>query len=129
LQAGSVYTNGKLFKMADDPRITPIGKWLRKLSLDELPQLFNVVSGDMSLVGPRPPLPREVDLYQDDEYIRFGMKPGITGPWQVSGRNRITSFDDVLRIESAYFARWTIWRDFQILAKTIPAVLKMDGAQ
>jgi exopolysaccharide biosynthesis polyprenyl glycosylphosphotransferase len=129
LQASSVYGNGKLFKMEADPRITPVGRWLRKLSLDELPQLFNVVRSEMSLVGPRPPLPREVDLYEDDEYIRFGMKPGITGPWQVSGRNRITSFDDVLRIESAYFAGWTIWRDFRILAKTIPAVLKMDGAQ
>ncbi|MES3035093.1 MAG: sugar transferase [Gemmatimonadota bacterium] len=129
LAAGSVYTDGKLFKMQNDPRITPLGRWLRMSSLDELPQLINVLVGDMSLVGPRPPLPREVDLYDDDEFIRFGMKPGITGPWQVSGRNRITSFGEVLRIESAYFAQWTIWRDFSILARTIPAVLKMDGAQ
>jgi lipopolysaccharide/colanic/teichoic acid biosynthesis glycosyltransferase len=70
-----------------------------------------------------------VALYQDDEFIRFGMKPGITGPWQVSGRNRVTSFAEVLRIESAYFSRWTIRRDFRILARTIPAVLRMDGAQ
>ena len=129
LLAGSLYADGKLFKMDADPRITPVGRWLRMLSLDELPQLLNVLIGDMSLVGPRPPLPREVDLYEDDEFIRFGMKPGITGPWQVSGRSRITSFPEVLRIESAYFAQWTIWRDFGILARTIPAVLKMDGAQ
>jgi len=129
LKEGSLYGDGKLFKMTTDPRITPLGRWLRKLSLDELPQLFNVVTGNMSLVGPRPPLPREVALYDDDEFIRFGMKPGITGPWQVSGRNRVTSFAEVLRIESAYFTRWTIWRDFLILAKTIPAVLRMDGAQ
>jgi lipopolysaccharide/colanic/teichoic acid biosynthesis glycosyltransferase len=83
----------------------------------------------MSLVGPRPPLPREVALYHDDEFIRFGMKPGITGPWQVSGRNRVTSFAEVIRIESAYLTRWTIWRDFRVLAKTIPAVMRMDGAQ
>lgn len=128
LQGKSVYGDGKLFKMASDPRITPLGRWLRKTSLDELPQLFNVLFGDMSLVGPRPPLPREVERYEDEEFIRFGMKPGITGPWQVSGRNRITSFAQVLRIESAYFSGWTIWRDFRILARTIPAVLKMDGA-
>ncbi|WP_309643976.1 exopolysaccharide biosynthesis polyprenyl glycosylphosphotransferase, partial [Phenylobacterium sp.] len=129
LAAGSLYADGKLFKMDSDPRITPLGRWLRKLSIDELPQLFNVLAGEMSLVGPRPPLPREVDLYNDEEFIRFGMRPGITGPWQVSGRNRITTFNEVLRIESAYFAQWTLWRDFWILAKTIPAVLRMDGAQ
>jgi exopolysaccharide biosynthesis polyprenyl glycosylphosphotransferase len=129
LQNGSLYADGKLFKMSADPRITPLGRWLRKLSLDELPQLLNVITGDMSLVGPRPPLQREVALYDDDEFIRFGMKPGITGPWQVSGRNRVTSFAEVLRIESAYLTRWTIWRDFGILAKTIPAVMRMDGAQ
>ena len=128
LKEGSVYGDGKLFKMTDDPRITPVGRWLRKMSLDEFPQFFNVLRGDMSLVGPRPPLPREVALYEDEEFIRFGMKPGITGPWQVSGRNRITSFADVLRIESAYFSGWTIWRDFHIIVRTIPAVLKMDGA-
>lgn len=129
LQENSVYRDGKLFKMSSDPRITPLGRWLRKTSLDELPQLFNVVTGSMSLVGPRPPLPQEVVLYDDEEFIRFGMKPGITGPWQVSGRNRVTSFSEVLRIESAYFSGWTIWRDFRILAQTLPAVLKMDGAQ
>ncbi len=129
LRANSVYSDGKLFKVEKDPRITPLGRWLRKLSLDELPQLLNVLAGDMSLVGPRPPLPREVDLYEDDEFIRFGMKPGITGPWQVSGRNRVTTFAEVLRIETAYLNQWTIWRDFHILLKTVPAVLKMDGAQ
>ncbi len=128
VKSNSVYQDGKLFKIANDPRITPLGRWLRKLSIDELPQFFNVLAGDMSLVGPRPPLPREVALYEDEEFIRFGMKPGITGPWQVSGRNRITSFADVLRIESAYFSGWTIWRDFHIIARTVPAVLKMDGA-
>ena len=129
LKQNSVYTDGKLFKMASDPRITPLGRLLRRSSLDELPQLFNVVRGEMSLVGPRPPLPREVELYEDEEFVRFGMKPGITGPWQVSGRNRVTSFAEVVRIESAYITGWTIWRDFRVLIRTIPAVLKMDGAQ
>lgn len=128
LQSKSVYSDPRLFKIKNDPRITRVGAFLRKTSLDEFPQLFNVLRGDMSLVGPRPPLPGEVAHYEEKLLNRFDMKPGVTGPWQVSGRNRITSFDEVMRIETTYMRGWTIWRDFLILLKTVPAVLKMDGA-
>jgi len=87
-----------------------------------------VLAGSMSLVGPRPPLPLEVELYGDAAFLRFDVKPGITGPWQVNGRNSITSFDEVIALESAYVLGWTIWRDFSILARTIPVVLRMEGA-
>src|SRR2546430_8472998 len=91
----SLYGDGRLFKVRDDPRITPLGRWLRRTSIDELPQLFNVLRGEMSLVGPRPPLPSEVALYEEHHYARFDVKPGITGPWQVAGRNGVTSFEEV----------------------------------
>ncbi|MGV3709073.1 MAG: sugar transferase [Gemmatimonas sp.] len=129
LQAKSVYGDARLFKMTNDPRVTTVGRFLRKSSLDELPQLWNVLRGSMSLVGPRPPIPREVALYEEKMYARFDMKPGVTGPWQVSGRNRITSFDEVIRLETNYMRRWTLWRDVSILLRTVPAVLRMDGAQ
>jgi exopolysaccharide biosynthesis polyprenyl glycosylphosphotransferase len=118
------------FKLPEDrdPRITRVGRFLRKTSLDELPQLWNVLRGDMSLVGPRPPLPCEVELYEEHHYTRFDMKPGMTGPWQVSGRNRITDFDEVLQLECSYLRQWSIWKDIEILVRTIPEVLKMKGA-
>ncbi|HXB26072.1 MAG TPA: sugar transferase [Gemmatimonadaceae bacterium] len=128
LAANSVYQDGRLFKMPFDPRVTRVGRFLRRTSLDELPQLWNVLKGEMSLVGPRPPLPSEVALYEEHHYSRFDMKPGITGPWQVNGRNRITDFDEVIRLETAYLRRWAIWKDVAILIRTIPVVLKMDGA-
>jgi exopolysaccharide biosynthesis polyprenyl glycosylphosphotransferase len=128
LAANSVYQDGRLFKMPFDPRVTRVGRFLRRTSLDELPQLWNVLKGEMSLVGPRPPLPSEVALYEEHHYSRFDMKPGITGPWQVNGRNRITDFDEVIRLETAYLRRWAIWKDVAILFRTIPVVLKMDGA-
>jgi lipopolysaccharide/colanic/teichoic acid biosynthesis glycosyltransferase len=124
----SIYNDPRLFKVVHDPRVTPLGRFLRKSSLDELPQLFNVIHGSMSLVGPRPPLPAEVEAYGDRSYLRFDVKPGITGPWQVNGRNSITSFDEVIALEAAYVNGWTIWRDFVILARTVPAVLRMEGA-
>lgn len=124
----SIYSDPRLFKIVRDPRVTPLGDFLRRTSLDELPQLWNVLRGEMSLVGPRPPLPSEVKLYDARHYGRFYMKPGITGPWQVGGRNRITDFDTVVRIEAAYMWQWSIWKDLSILARTIPAVLKMRGA-
>ena len=124
----SIYADGRLFKVPQDPRTTLIGRLLRRASLDELPQLWNVLVGDMSLVGPRPPLPCEVELYEEHHYTRFDMKPGITGPWQVSGRNKITEFEEVVRLESAYLRQWTIWKDFEILLRTVPAVLRMNGA-
>jgi len=128
LAADSVYQDGRLFKVHRDPRVTALGRFLRRTSLDELPQLWNVLKGEMSLVGPRPPMPSEVALYDEHHYSRFDMKPGITGPWQVNGRNRITDFDEVIRLETAYLRRWAIWKDFAILLRTIPVVLRMDGA-
>jgi exopolysaccharide biosynthesis polyprenyl glycosylphosphotransferase len=128
VQAASIYGDQRLFKAVSDPRITSIGSWLRKTSLDEIPQLINVLKGDMSLVGPRPPLPSEVALYEEHHYCRFDMKPGMTGPWQVSGRNRITDFEEIVRLEGAYMRNWSIFRDIRILLRTVPAVLKMDGA-
>ncbi|MEO6445108.1 MAG: sugar transferase [Gemmatimonadaceae bacterium] len=128
LRHESVYGDERLFKLVRDPRVTRLGRFLRRSSLDELPQLLNVLAGSMSLVGPRPPLPREVAMYGDSSFLRFDVKPGITGPWQVNGRNSITSFDEVIALEAAYVTGWTIWRDFVILARTIPAVLRMEGA-
>lgn len=128
LRNESLYDDGRLFKMVHDPRVTPLGRFLRRSSLDELPQLFNVLGGSMSLVGPRPPLPSEVAMYGDQSFLRFDVKPGITGPWQVNGRNSVLNFDDVIAIEAEYVNGWTIWRDFQILARTVPVVLKMEGA-
>jgi exopolysaccharide biosynthesis polyprenyl glycosylphosphotransferase len=128
LTAASMYGDGRLFKLSRDPRVTAVGRFIRRTSLDELPQLWNVLRGEMSLVGPRPPLPSEVALYDEHHYSRFDMKPGITGPWQVNGRNRVTDFDEVIRLETAYLRRWMIWKDFAILLRTIPVVLRMDGA-
>ncbi|HXD22391.1 MAG TPA: exopolysaccharide biosynthesis polyprenyl glycosylphosphotransferase [Gemmatimonadaceae bacterium] len=128
LQQANVYSAEPLFKLRNDPRMTPIGIFLRKSSLDELPQLLNVLRGEMSLVGPRPALPSEVRRYQQHHFVRFEVLPGITGPWQVSGRNAITSFEDVVRLESTYIRGWTVWRDLGILARTVPAVFSMKGA-
>lgn len=128
LQQESMYEDGRLFKLVRDPRVTHVGRFLRRSSLDELPQLLNVLAGSMSLVGPRPPLPREVAKYGDSSFLRFDVKPGITGPWQVNGRNSVTSFDEVIALEAAYVTGWTIWRDFVILARTVPVVLRMEGA-
>jgi exopolysaccharide biosynthesis polyprenyl glycosylphosphotransferase len=128
LQQANVYSHEPLFKLPNDPRMTSIGLFLRKSSLDELPQLLNVLLGEMSLVGPRPALPSEVRRYQQHHFVRFEVLPGITGPWQVSGRNSITSFEDVVRLESSYIRGWTVWRDLSILARTVPAVLSMKGA-
>lgn len=124
----SVYGDARLFKVIADPRMTRVGKWLRRTSFDELPQLWNVIRGDMSLVGPRPPLPSEVALYEAHHYARFDVKPGITGPWQVAGRNDIRDFESVILLERDYIRDWSLGRDLLILLKTIPAVFKMNGA-
>ncbi len=126
--AANVYSDPQLFKVSGDPRITSIGRFLRRSSMDELPQLWNVLRGEMSLVGPRPPLPKEVARYQVRHYVRFEVAPGITGPWQVGGRNEITSFDAVIQLEQEYINGWTVWRDLVLLLRTIPAVLSMRGA-
>jgi lipopolysaccharide/colanic/teichoic acid biosynthesis glycosyltransferase len=128
LQAQSVYSDARLFKLEHDPRVTRIGAFLRRTSLDELPQFWNVLRGDMSLVGPRPPLPSEVKLYEGRHYARFDVKPGITGPWQVGGRNAIRDFEEVVRMETAYIRRWNIWLDVELLLRTVPAVLRGRGA-
>ncbi len=128
LEERSIYPDPRLFKVKEDPRVTQVGAFLRRTSLDELPQLLDVLRGDMSLVGPRPPLPSEVDLYEEHHYTRFDMKPGMTGPWQVNGRNVITDFEEVIQLETAYMREWTIWKDLAILLKTVPVVFTMRGA-
>lgn len=120
---------GPAFKMTNDPRITPIGKFLRKFSLDELPQIWNVLIGDMSLVGPRPPLPREVKQYDAWHRRRLSMRPGITCTWQAGGRNRVSAFDDWVRMDLEYVDNWSPTLDLKILFKTIPAVLLGTGAK
>jgi lipopolysaccharide/colanic/teichoic acid biosynthesis glycosyltransferase len=119
--------NGVLFKKRNDPRVTPIGRIMRRYSLDELPQLFNVLKGEMSLVGPRPPLPTEVERYGFDMHRRFLVKPGLTGLWQVSGRSDL-SWDDSVRIDVRYVENWSLTFDFMILWKTVGAVLRGSGA-
>ena len=118
---------GPVFKMKKDPRITPFGAILRRFSLDELPQFFNVLNGNMSLVGPRPPLPTEVELYKGWQRRRLSMRPGITCIWQVSGRNRIKDFNKWVNMDLQYIDNWNIWLDFKILVKTIPAVINGTG--
>lgn len=118
---------GGLFKMEDDPRITGPGRWLRRFSLDELPQLFNVLRGEMSLVGPRPPLPSEVDTYDDDALRRLHIRPGMTGLWQVSGRSNLT-FEEAVRLDLFYVDNWSMVQDLAILARTLGAVLARNGA-
>jgi lipopolysaccharide/colanic/teichoic acid biosynthesis glycosyltransferase len=118
---------GVTFKIKDDPRITRVGRWLRKYSFDELPQLFNVLIGDMSLVGPRPPLPREVALYSLADRRRLAVKPGITCIWQISGRAEI-DFPGQVRLDVQYIESQSLWQDIKILGKTIPAVLSGTGA-
>jgi len=116
-------TNDYMFKMLDDPRVTKVGKFIRKYSLDELPQLINVLKGEMTLVGFRPPLMDEVRKYKDWHYLRFSGMPGLTGPWQVSGRSSIKDFDIVVKLEHEYNKNWNILKDITILFKTIPIVI------
>lgn len=118
---------GVLFKLREDPRVTRVGRVLRKLSLDELPQLWNVVRGDMSLVGPRPPLASEVEKYHPDHRRRLLVRPGITGLWQVSGRSGL-SFDEAVRLDMYYVDNWSFVGDLVILFKTVGAVLRREGA-
>jgi lipopolysaccharide/colanic/teichoic acid biosynthesis glycosyltransferase len=119
--------DGVIFKMKRDPRITPVGRFIRKFSIDELPQLFNVLLGDMSLVGPRPPLPSEVKNYTLEERKRLNITPGITCLWQVSGRSELP-FSKQIALDKEYIASRSAWKDFLILLKTIPATLTGKGA-
>lgn len=120
--------HGPAFKARRDPRVTRVGRILRRFSLDELPQLANVLVGHMSLVGPRPPLPEEVERYERWQRRRLSMKPGITGLWQVSGRAALDDFNHWIALDLAYIDQWSLWLDLKILAKTVPAVLSARGA-
>lgn len=124
----NTYGDSRLFKLANDPRITRVGRLLRRTSMDELPQLLNVVRGEMSLVGPRPPLPCEVAEYEPHHFDRLSVIPGITGPWQVSGRNLITDFEEVVRLERSYIRSWSLGLDLKILLRTIKVVVSGEGA-
>ena len=115
-------------KVKNDPRVTKIGKFLRRTSLDELPQFLNVLRGEMSVVGARPPIPYEVEEYDLRHRKRLDMKPGITGLWQVSGRNRLT-FEEMVQIDLFYIENWSLWLDLKIILLTLPAVLRGDGAR
>jgi len=115
-----------VFKLTDDPRITRIGAWLRKTSLDELPQLFNIIRGEMSLVGPRPPIAYELDHYQPWHHERLRVTPGLTGLWQVSGRSNVP-FEEMVRLDIHYINTWTLRKDFEIVFKTVPVVMRGTG--
>jgi exopolysaccharide biosynthesis polyprenyl glycosylphosphotransferase len=119
--------DGPIFKIKEDPRITPVGRFLRRTSLDELPQLFHVLSGQMSLVGPRPHLPEEVAAYGPLDYRRLTVQPGLTCIWQVSGRSDL-DFDTWVEMDLEYIDEWSVWLDFRLMAQTIPAVLSGRGA-
>jgi exopolysaccharide biosynthesis polyprenyl glycosylphosphotransferase len=120
--------SGPVFKVKNDPRLTPIGRFLRKTSIDELPQLFNVLTGDMSLVGPRPLPVRDYEGFNEDwQRRRFSVKPGITCLWQVRGRSSIP-FEKWMKLDLQYIDKWSLWLDFQILLRTISAVLRGSGA-
>lgn len=116
-----------MFKMAVDPRITAVGSWMRRYSLDELPQLYSVLKGDMSLVGPRPPLRSEYDHFTEFQKQKLAVKPGITCFWQISGRNDITDFNEWVRMDLEYIRCWSIWLDIKILVKTFRAVFSGSG--
>jgi len=121
--------NGAMFKMKDDPRVTRVGRFIRKTSLDELPQFWNVLKGEMSLVGTRPPTPDEVATYENWHRKRICIKPGITGLWQVSGRNQIQDFDDVVRLDIRYIEEWSLWLDIKLILKTFWVVIASKGAR
>jgi lipopolysaccharide/colanic/teichoic acid biosynthesis glycosyltransferase len=127
LLARNQHKGGVTFKIKDDPRITRVGRWLRKFSLDELPQFYNVLIGDMSVVGPRPPVPREVALYTLADRRRLAVKPGITCIWQVSGRAQI-DFRGQVELDVRYIETRGFWTDLRIISKTLPAVISGTGA-
>ena len=132
--------DGRMFKMDFDPRVignkilpdgtkkTGIGHFIRESSIDEFPQFFNVLKGDMSIVGTRPPLPGEVSQYELHHRARLAIKPGITGMWQVSGRSNITDFEEIVKLDTKYIREWSLWLDIKILLRTVSAVLGKKGA-
>lgn len=127
LVENQVNSDGRFFKNENDPRITRLGRFLRKTSLDEFPFL-NVLKGEMSLVGTRPPSLDEVERYEPHHWARLNVKPGITGEWQVKGRSSVKEFEDVVKLDVAYQQKWSFWYDLSLLAKTVQVVLKKEGA-
>jgi len=131
-QAGVASLNrsedSRLFKIADDPRVTRVGRVMRRWSVDELPQLANVLRGDMSLVGPRPFFESDLDDYEAHHFRRLAVPPGLTGLWQVSGRSDIVDFEEVVRLDRYYIEHWSLALDFRILARTLPTVVSRKGA-
>jgi lipopolysaccharide/colanic/teichoic acid biosynthesis glycosyltransferase len=122
--------SGPVFKLENDPRITPLGRWLRRYSIDELPQLFNVLTGQMSLVGPRPLPTYEVENFADPaQRRRLSVKPGLPCLWQISGRSEVRDFEAWVKLDLDYIDNWSIWLDLRILLQTIPAVLLASGAK
>ena len=121
-------SSGPAFKMANDPRITKVGRVIRRFSIDELPQVFNVLVGSMSLVGPRPPLPEEVLQYNNEQLFRLGVKPGLTCLWQISGRSNI-GFEEWMKLDEIYVKTMSFWTDIKIIIHTIPAVVTGRGAK
>ena len=119
--------SGPIFKMRNDPRVTSVGRWLRKYSIDEVPQFLNVLKGEMSVVGPRPPLPNETREYEDRHWRRLEVTPGMTGLWQVSGRSALT-FEEMVRLDLFYIENWSVGLDLAIILRTVPAVLFARGA-
>lgn len=124
---GNSAGNQVLFKLKDDPRVTPVGKFIRKWSLDEIPQLLNVLAGQMSIVGPRPPLPSEVEKYENHVHRRLLVLPGITGLWQVSGRSNL-SWEESVRLDLFYVENWSLGLDFSIILRTFRVVITKEGA-
>ncbi len=124
----NIYGGNGTFKVRHDPRVTRVGKWLRRTSLDELPQLFNVILGDMSLVGPRPALVNDINRYAPHHFERLSVVPGLTGPWQVGGRNLITDFETVVKMERDYIRAWSLLLDAKIIVRTVGVVVRGDGA-
>ncbi|HKM35861.1 MAG TPA: sugar transferase [Lachnospiraceae bacterium] len=128
LMAQNEVKGGVMFKMKDDPRVTKVGKFIRRTSIDEFPQFFNVVQGTMSLVGTRPPTLDEVEKYQRKQWRRISIKPGITGMWQVSGRSKVRDFDEIVELDTEYIDSWTLWLDIKIILKTVIVLFKHDDA-
>ena len=120
--------SGAIFKLKDDPRVTALGRIMRRFSMDELPQFIDVLRGEMSLVGTRPPTPEEIEQYQKWHHRRVSIRPGMTGLWQVSGRNKITDFDEIAKLDLTYIEKWSIWLDVKIILKTFKVVFNRDSA-
>ncbi len=127
LLAQNQQSDAKTFKMENDPRITRVGAFLRKTSLDELPQFWNVLKGEMSLVGTRPPTPKEVDIYEVPEWQRLDVKPGMTGEWQVNGRSSVRDFEDIIKLDLRYQRNWSLAYDLKLIFKTIVVVFRKDS--